>query len=204
MKKIICLLLLLSLMSHAQDTLLLKNQTKIISLVLLLGTDSIRYKKITDITGPDLYIRNSEMMSVKYKNGKTENIDSLYRLISKSREETKAFEMEAQKKANSAEEMAKAGALHASIYYNCKGCLAGFFGLAVILGPLGPIPALVALAIKPSKKQLAYPSEDLWKNEQYQKAYMHEVNKIRKRAIGFGATSGSFLSTFSWGLILTR
>ncbi|WP_317898111.1 hypothetical protein [Aurantibacillus circumpalustris] len=202
MKKIVLVFSFAGLKLVAQDTLIFKNQTKLISLVLWVGEDSIRYKNIENITGPDLYARNSEIHLVKYRNGRVENIDSLQIRNTSLKNLQKQTESLQSKAESNSVQMYKNGTFHAEVNYKCKGCKVGFFSLGLLLGPIAVIPAFSTAYILPSDKKLAYPSEELWQNKDYQKGYKDKASAIKRRAIFGGTSAGAILSTFTTAVLI--
>ena len=203
MKNILYILLLFSFGVKAQDTLVLKDSTKIVSLVLMLGEDSIRYKKIENITGPDLYIKNSKVNLVHYKNGNRVNVDSLYRVHIKSKEFNSRNSPASADSQNSAEKMYEMGKFHAEVNYECRGCTSGFMGLGLLIGPFSVIPGLSTMFVTPSDKKLAYPDQELWLDKDYQRGYKDKACRKKRQAIGTGLWIGNSLSAFGWGVIIT-
>jgi hypothetical protein len=73
---IILFLVLISITKNsvAQDTLLLKNGTKIASNVLEVGSTEIKYKKADNPDGPTFVTKSHEVFSIRYKNGACDTI----------------------------------------------------------------------------------------------------------------------------------
>lgn len=74
MKQIFLILLLFSISSViiAQDVIVMKDGTTIISKVLEIGTTEIEYKKITNLDGPTYKMLKSDIHAINYENGEKE------------------------------------------------------------------------------------------------------------------------------------
>lgn len=212
MKNLIFIFLVFSFCAPAQDTIISKTGTKIISLVLLVGQDSIRYKKIENITGPDLYVYNSEVNLIKYKNGRVINIDSLYKknTVQKAAQQQNVRIPIDLKTNDSLQgiahdnsiEMYKEGVHHAEVNYRCKGCNVTFFSMGLVFGPVAFLSAVSVALTKVPDKKLAYPSESLWQNKDYQKGYKDKAGAIKRRSIYRGTTVGVIFSVFTTTLLV--
>jgi hypothetical protein len=181
----------------AQDTIIFKNGNKFVSLVMLLGEDSIRYKKINNLTGPDLYVHDSLVSIVKFKNGSKSNVDSLYR------EHRRFVQLTAPTGSATPKQMYDMGVLDATTNYKCKGCVPAFFVTGLFLGPFAAAPAFPVAFTPPLKRNLAYPSEELWKDTNYQKGYKNQTGRIKRRSVLPPAGIGCFIFTVTGGLIYT-
>ena len=65
-------ILLLPLVSLAQDIIVLSNGDLIKSKVIEIGQSEIKYKKISNPNGPIYLINKSEILSITFENGETE------------------------------------------------------------------------------------------------------------------------------------
>lgn len=79
MKKVLSLLVLFSaaLVVSAQDVIVKKDGSTIISKVLEIGISEIKYKKIDNQDGPNYSIAISDVLSVNFENGYKESFDNL-------------------------------------------------------------------------------------------------------------------------------
>ena len=69
--KLVLLLLIIFLgnKSFSQDNMILKNGNEVLSKVLEVGANQIKYKKWNNIDGPTYTILKSEIFMIKYKKG---------------------------------------------------------------------------------------------------------------------------------------
>lgn len=167
--------------SRAQDTLILADQTRIISLVLLVTPDSIRYKPIENISGPDHYLAASQVKEIHYKNGSREMI---------------VADLSGPKK------MYDWGKHDAENSYRCKGCAASFIAVGLLIGPFAYIPAYSLAYIPPAEKNLAYPDEVLWKDLNYRKGYKDQTRRIKSRAIFSAVNISGWISLFVGAVVV--
>ena len=78
MKQIFILsFLLCSTSVFAQDVIVKKDGSTILSKVLEVNTDNIKYKKFSNQNGPTYTINKSEIMSINYENGDKDTFDNL-------------------------------------------------------------------------------------------------------------------------------
>lgn len=77
MKKVLFLLMLLCpMIASAQDVIVKKDGSTILSKVLEIKTADIKYKKFSNISGPTYTIDKSDILSINYENGETETFTS--------------------------------------------------------------------------------------------------------------------------------
>lgn len=77
MKKFFLLsLLLVSISVHAQDVIVQKNGSTIISKILEVGTTEIKYKRYSNPDGPVFSISKSDVVSINYENGEKDLIST--------------------------------------------------------------------------------------------------------------------------------
>jgi hypothetical protein len=75
MKKLLIFLMLLSATSvFAQDVIVKKDGSTILSKVIEIGTYEVKYKKHSNQNGPTYTISKSEIQSINYENGEKEDI----------------------------------------------------------------------------------------------------------------------------------
>lgn len=78
MRKVLLVLVLLSATSaFAQDVIVKKDGSTILSKVIEVGTSEIRYKKYSNQEGPTYVIRKDELLSINYDNGEKEEFGSV-------------------------------------------------------------------------------------------------------------------------------
>ena len=203
MKNCVLILLLTAFVSKAQDTLILKNETKIISLVLLVNEEVIRYKKINNITGPDILIPPAEVKAIHYKNGKKEIIESSSSMTIQVVTAPKLTEAPVVNW-EGPEKMYEQGQKHAEIFYKHGGGSRAIGIVSLFLTPLTFIPVGILMFKTPSEKFLGYQSEELWKNEHYQKGYKAMATSMRRKKMVKSFIAGSIVSHFIVGFILVN
>lgn len=77
MKRILFLLMLLSATSvFAQDVIVKKDGSTILSKVIEIGTSEVKYKKFSNQNGPTYTIRISDLLSINYQNGEKEEFSN--------------------------------------------------------------------------------------------------------------------------------
>ena len=80
MKKVLFLLMLLSATcTFAQDVIVKKDGSTILSKVIEIGTSEVKYKKFSNQDGPTYTIRISELLSINYQNGEKEEYNNTAR-----------------------------------------------------------------------------------------------------------------------------
>jgi hypothetical protein len=203
MIKFLFSLFLVSFVAKSQDTLIFNNSTKVVSLVLLLGQDSIRYKRIENITGVDLYAKNSEVAYVKYKNGTIKNVDSVYKLKVQRNELAAKYAMAPITQSVTPATMFEIGKRHADVNYRCKGCKAGIATETILFVPLGWLTAYAVMFVPPKETNLAYPSEELWQDENYRKGYKNQAARIKRESMRDGALIGTLSAVLVTVAVLT-
>lgn len=122
MKKHLFFLLLVPSLMTSQDTLVLKDKSRIPSLVIQEVGDSIRFKKISYISGPDYYISKSQLSYIRYQNGVKENTDSIFKAeLDAERKQTEAALSETKGEVYKKSEMYLKGVEDAKVSYH-KPC----------------------------------------------------------------------------------
>jgi hypothetical protein len=188
-----------SFYSKSQDTLFLKNNGIIPSLVLQINTNDIVYKKMSNLDGPDYKTNKSEVKYIKYKNGQIENIDSLY-AIESNKTIANNIPSSTSNVYEKSEQMYINGKRDAKIFYDSPTGAVGTGITSFILLPFGLIPAIICSAVPPREKNLDYPNYDLWKNENYKAGYKHQAKKMKQKKVwagfGIGLGAGILLRAF--------
>lgn len=76
MKKLFFLLLLMSAIHvNAQDVIVMKDGNTIVSKILEITTNEVKYKKFTNLEGPTYTVLKSEVKAINYANGEKETFD---------------------------------------------------------------------------------------------------------------------------------
>ena len=69
MKKLLLILIALPMIGFGQDKIIFLNGNEIKAKVLEVGENKIKYKKISNLEGPNYSALKNEIQSIKYKNG---------------------------------------------------------------------------------------------------------------------------------------
>lgn len=185
MKKAIAVLLLISasmlikaqdtlVAGPPQDTLVLRNSTRIAAVILEIGTETVRYKKVGNPEGPDYTTHKSEVRYIILKNGIKETVDTLAGHPTAGASPAHG---------KSSGEMYSKGMFDAGIFYT-RPCGAVGTGIATFAtGIFGLIPAIIISAVPPKEKNLGYPSYELWKNKDYKAGYKRRAKKIKQKKV---------------------
>lgn len=195
-KTVLFFLTVIALSFKAQDTIITKSNAKIVSLILLSGRDSVRYKKLSNISGPDLYLKTSEIKYLVYKNGTHENIDSLYPIAVKEmpRADVDPFE--------NSDYLYSRGQQDARVFYNrSRGSIP--IGIASLLvGPVSTPVVLVYMLTPVAEKRLNYPDKEIWKNYWYNEGYRTEAKRLKRNRAGAIHFICAASSMIVYGLII--
>jgi hypothetical protein len=162
-----------------QDTLVLRNSTRIASKILEINPETVRYKKAENPDGPDYTTNKSEIRYIIFKSGIKETMDTLGHAPKVAANPASGM--------NSAD-MYRKGTADAALYYN-RPCGAVGTGVAsFVVGVFGLIPAVIISATPPKEQNLGYPSRELWKNKDYQAGYRYKAKKMKQKKVwtGFG------------------
>ena len=79
MRKLIILLSFVSLNVSAQDVIVKKDGSTILSKVLEVNKGDIRYKKHSNQKGPTYTLDKSEILSINYENGDKDTFDTTFK-----------------------------------------------------------------------------------------------------------------------------
>jgi len=78
MKKVLFILFCITtICSYAQDVIVLKDGTTILSKVTEVSSSEIKYKKISNIDGPIFTIKSSDVLSINYNNGEKDSFNEV-------------------------------------------------------------------------------------------------------------------------------
>jgi hypothetical protein len=175
---IITLLIFLSSLCFAQDIITKRSNKEEIKVdITEVSSNSIKYKKFDNPSGPVFVLDNAEIFMIVFKDGTKQY-----------------FENDVQE---STESMSSKGLQDAKKYY--KGQRSGIYGteIATILtSPLiGLIPAAICVANEPKDENLKYPEAKLMENREYRDAYIAQAHKTKKKKVwlGYGIGSGFWL-----------
>jgi hypothetical protein len=172
-----------------QDTLVLRNSTRIATKILEISPETVRYKKAENPDGPDYTTNKSEVRYIIFKSGIKETMDTL----------RNAPKVTANPAAGmGSADMYRKGTADATLFYN-RPCGAVGTGIASFLVSIfGLIPAVIISATPPKEQNLGYPSRELWKNKDYQNGYKYKAKKMKQKKVwtgfGIGLAAGLILS----------
>ena len=171
----------------AQDVIIYKNGDEIKTKVIEVGQTEIKYKKYTNLNGPIFTISKSDVFMIKYENGEKE----VYNSESKNKTENNITIL------NHEDEMYMKGKDDAVVNYKGKNCGdVATLAVTVLTSPLlGLIPASIITSNEPLNENLKYPSAELMKNSSYNKGYIEQATKIKKKKVwnAFGIGSAVWL-----------
>lgn len=192
-------LLIFSFAINAQDTLFLKNNTKVVAKVLEINDLEIKYKALSNIDGP-LYIKKkSEVVKVRYKSGsedvfQTDSKPNSNANYVSSPVPTQTYVKEEQMSKQDYADMFRQGKSDAKIYYKgYKGAGTGTFLTTLFLGPIvGLVPAIATSVSTPNEDHLTFPNVALTKNPDYVTGYTQEAKKKKSRKVwgNYGIATG--------------
>lgn len=103
MKHLVILMLFLSVEVAAQDVIVKKDGSTILSKVLEVNTDNIKYKKFSNQNGPTYTIGKSEIMSINYENGDRDSFETTVHEAGKTEIKPSATSSEALAMSNAAQ-----------------------------------------------------------------------------------------------------
>lgn len=84
MKKVLFFLFCITtICSYAQDVIVLKDGTTILSKVTEVSSSEIKYKKISNLDGPIFTIKSSDILSINYNNGEKDSFNDVRPQIEK-------------------------------------------------------------------------------------------------------------------------
>ena len=193
---IVFLLLFQIKLLPAQDVITNKNGDEIKAKVIEVGQTEIKYKKFTNLTGPIFTVSKSDVFMIKYENGEKE----VYNSDSKNKTESNITIL------NHEDDMYMKGKEDAIVNYKGKNCGDGAtLAVTVFTSPLlGLIPASIITSNEPSNENLMYPSAELMKNISYNKGYIEQATKIKKKKVWNSFAGGSAAWLFLILIIGTR
>lgn len=195
----VCLLLFVTLVCNAQDSIVFLNRVPILGKVEEINGINVRYFESNSLNNLPTNASKKVVSYVRYADGIKVNIDSLCgrpncdvrKFLTMDSLQLSIF-------------MFQKGSDDAKRYYKSKagspligvtGCVTSVFGI---------IPTIIVAAAPPQEKNLGYPKESIdWLNLDYQKGYKLRAHMIKKqniwRAYGFGVL---FATSFvvAWSL----
>jgi hypothetical protein len=190
MKKITIIFLCCFFGARSQDTLYYKNNTQTVVRIAEVNNETIKYKKLDNPDGPNYNVNKSEISLIRYSNGTRENVDSIYTAYKGRTPEAKPVEEEVYVPNNPAKSMSSRGMADAKKYYKHGGGSIGTSLTTALFPPLGLVPAFIFSNVPPRTSTLNYPSEELWKNQEYREAYILQARYLKSRRVWFGFSTG--------------
>jgi hypothetical protein len=173
----------INITAFSQDVITQKTGEDIQAKILEVNQAEIKYKKFDNQTGPTFTLLKSDVLMIRYENGTKD--------IFNQTEEVKA------ESKTSNEDMRMKGKRDSEMNYKGKKSGAGWTAATTILfSPLiGVIPAAACASSEPSDQNLNYRDNELMKDYEYNKAYVEQAHKTKKKKVwtSFGVSSGAWL-----------
>jgi hypothetical protein len=165
----------------AQDIIIKVNGEEIKSKILEVNQGEIKYKVFDYQSGPSYTVSKSEIFMIRYENGSKDIFNN-----AKEKKDSIVSVMPS-------EEMRTKAKQDAITYYLGKNSGAAWtMATTIVTSPiLGLIPAFACAASEPNEDNLNAPDEKLMKNADYNKAYVDQSRKIKKRKIWKNFAIGS-------------
>jgi hypothetical protein len=165
----------------AQDIIIKVNGEEIKSKILEVSQGEIKYKIFDYQSGPSYTVSKSEIFMIRYENGLKDVFNN-----AKEKKDSLVSAMPS-------EEMRTKAKQDAITYYRGKNSGAAWtMATTIVTSPiLGLIPAFACAASEPNEDNLNAPDEKLMKNADYNKAYVDQSRKIKKRKIWKNFAIGS-------------
>jgi len=173
----------INITAFSQDVITQNTGEDIQAKILEVNQTEIKYKKFDNQTGPTFNVLKSDVLMIRYENG-TKDIFN----------QTKEVKAESK---TSNEDMRMKGKRDSEMNYKGKKSGAGWTAATTILfSPLiGVIPAAACASSEPSDQNLNYRDNELMKDYEYNKAYVEQAHKTKKKKVwtSFGVSSGAWL-----------
>lgn len=168
----------------SQDLITKKSGEDIQAKIIEIGSTELKYKKFDNPEGPTFTLLKSSVLMVRYANGTKDIFNEI--------EETQG---EKPKLANI--NLSMQGKQDALMNYRGRNSGAGWTAATTILfTPLiGFIPAVACASSKPADWNLNYKDSELMKDYEYNRAYVEQAHKTKKKKVwkAFGISSGVYL-----------
>ncbi|MHA6249500.1 hypothetical protein ACXYMU_16270 [Pontibacter sp. CAU 1760] len=182
--KIVCsvvwLVCLLSLRAEAQDLIITTQGEEIISKVLHIGTDTLRYRRFNDVTGPAFAMARQDVAQVRMmEQASTEsNLEKNFTYEALELEERQQMLLQAK--------------VDARAYYKARGVFWTTLGSTVLHPAVGLAAGTLIATMPPAIEADENPNGQLLKNEVYRQAYQEQAKKRKagRAAMGFGTGIG--------------
>jgi len=146
----------------AQDTLVLKNKSKMLVEIKQIELNEIKYSSLTG--GVVLSINKEEVDYIAYNDGYKLKVNEKDTLLSKY----------------APKELYLQGINDAQHYYEgYRGAATGTLVVSLLSPLVGLIPAIACSATTPLEKNLQYPDSKLYHDIDYQRGYVKQAKKIK-------------------------
>lgn len=169
----------ISITAYSQDVITQKSGEDIQAKILEVNQTEVKYKKFDNQNGPTFSILKSNILMVRYENGTKD----IFNQTEDVKEESKT----------STEDMRMKGKRDSQMNYKGKKSGAGWTAATTILfSPIiGVIPAAACSSSEPSDQNLNYRDNELMKDNEYNKAYVEQAHKTKKKKVwtSFGVSS---------------
>jgi len=173
----------ISITAFSQDIITQKSGEDIQAKVLEINQTDVKYKKFDNQNGPTFTLLKSDILMIRYENG----TQDIFNQTEKMKTESKT----------SNEDMRMKGKRDAEMNYKGKKSGAGWTAATTVLfSPIiGVIPAAACASSEPSDQNLNYRDNELMKDYDYNKAYVEQAHKTKKKKVwtSFGVSSGAWL-----------
>ena len=173
----------ISITAFSQDVITQKSGEDIQAKILEINQTDVKYKKFDNQNGPTFTLLKSDILMIRYENGTKD--------IFNQTEEVKA------ESKTSNEDMRMKGKKDSEMNYKGKKSGAGWTAATTVLfSPIiGVIPAAACASSEPSDQNLNYRDNELMKDYEYNKAYVEQAHKTKKKKVwtSFGVGSGAWL-----------
>lgn len=176
-------LISISITAFSQDVITKKSGEDIQAKILEINQIDVKYKKFDNQNGPTFTLLKSDILIIRYENGTKD----IFNQTEEVKAETKT----------SNEDMRMKGKKDSEMNYKGKNSGAGWTAATtVLLSPIfGVIPAAACASSEPSDQNLNYRDNELMKDYEYNKAYVEQAHKTKKKKVwtSFGVSSGAWL-----------
>lgn len=188
--------------SKAQDTLFLRNSSKVVVKLSEITPTQLKYKRFDNLEGPNYSINKSEVEYVVFANGLKEQFELSSSSFSNNNTSTQPIiinntpntQGSPQVENYGDEQSELKGKIDARRYYTHNGGAIGTGVTSFFCGPIcGLIPAIAINNNEPADENLGIPTPEK-KDYRYKLGYKQEAYKIKRRknwiAYGVGSVSG--------------
>lgn len=172
-----------SITGFSQDIITKKSGEDIQAKISEVNQTEIKYKKFDNLDGPTFTLLKSDVLMMRYENGTKDIFNQSEEVKTDSKTSNDDMRMKGKRDSEMNQKGKKSGA----------GWTAA---TTILLSPLfGVIPAAACASSEPSDQNLNYRDNELMKDYEYNKAYVEQAHKTKKKKvwISFGVSSGAWL-----------